>query len=159
MAIPDYQTVMLPLLQFLADGKEHNLAEVVEALAQHFGLSAEEQDQLLGSGQSTVIRNRSGWARTYLKKAGLVEYPRRGYFRVTDRGRSVLATKPKRIDVKFLEQYPEFVAFRDLKHDQSEEKADIPLAAGVLITIPALAFFMAVQRHLVAGWGSGGLKG
>jgi restriction system protein len=130
MAIPDYQTVMLPLLEFLADGKEHNLGEVVEALAQQFGLSAKEQEQLLGSGQQTVMRNRAGWARTYLKKAGLIESTRRGYFRITDRGRSVLATKPKRVDVKLLEQYPEFVAFRELKHERSEEKADISFTGG-----------------------------
>ncbi len=79
MAIPDYQTVMLPLLHFLKDGKEHNIGEVVEALVHEFKLSTEEREQLLGSGQQTIIRNRAGWARTYLKKAGLLESTRRGF--------------------------------------------------------------------------------
>ncbi len=69
MAIPDYETVMPPLLRFLRDEKEHNIGEVVDSLADEFDLSAEERQQVLGSGQQTVIRNRAGWARTYLKKA------------------------------------------------------------------------------------------
>ena len=121
MAIPDYQTIMLPLLQCLTDGKEHNIGEVVDALAEEFHMSAEERQQLLGSGQQTVIRNRAGWARTYLKKAGLIASTRRGFFRITDRGQSVLTSMPNRIDVKFLEQFPEFVAFRELRHERPDE--------------------------------------
>jgi len=121
MAIPDYQTIMLPLLQCLTDGKEHNIGEVVDALAEEFQLSAEERQQLLGSGQQTVIRNRAAWARTYLKKAGLIASTRRGFFRITDRGQSVLTSMPPRIDVKFLEQFPEFVAFRELWHERPDE--------------------------------------
>ena len=121
MAIPDYQTVMLPLLRFLTDGREHNIGEVVDSLAAEFNLSAEERGQLLGSGQQTVIRNRAGWARTYLKKAGLISSTRRGYFRITERGQSVLSSGPDRIDVKYLEQFPEFVAFRELRHDKPDE--------------------------------------
>jgi restriction system protein len=121
MAIPDYQTVMLPLLRFLKDGKEHNIGEVVESLASEFHLSTEERQQLLGSGQQTVIRNRAGWARTYLTKAGLIASTRRGHFRITERGQSALASKPERIDVKYLEQFPEFVAFRELRHERPDE--------------------------------------
>ena len=121
MAIPDYQTIMLPLLRFLKDGKEHNIGEVVESLAAEFDLSSEERHQLLGSGQQTVIRNRAGWARTYLKKAGLIASTRRGYFRITERGQSALASKPERIDVKYLERFPEFVAFRELRHERPDE--------------------------------------
>src|SRR5262245_25483162 len=102
MAIPDYQAVMLPLLQFMTDDKEHNLADMVESVSKRFNLSSDERQQLLPSGQSTVIRNRCGWARTYLKKAGLIASTRRGFYRITDRGQSVAATKPARIDVKFL---------------------------------------------------------
>lgn len=126
MAIPDYQTVMLPLLRFLKDGKEHNLAEVVDSLADEFDLSPEERQQLLASGQQTVIRNRAGWARTYLKKAGLIASARRGYFCITERGQSVLASKPQRIDVKYLEQFPEFVAFQELRHERPDE-APVPV--------------------------------
>lgn len=121
MAIPDYQTVMLPLLRFLKDGKEHNIGEVVDSLANEFNLSPEERQQLLGSGQQTVIRNRAGWARTYLKKAGLIASTRRGYFCITERGRSALASKAERIDVKYLEQFPEFVAFRELRHERPDQ--------------------------------------
>jgi len=129
MAIPDYQTVMLPLLRFLKDAKEHSIGEVVDALADEFNLSAEERQQLLGSGQQTVIRNRAGWARTYLKKAGLIASTRRGYFCITERGQSVLASKPERIDVKYLEQFPEFVAFRELRHERPDE-APVPVTAS-----------------------------
>jgi restriction system protein len=121
MAIPDYQTVMLPLLQILSDGNEHHIGEVVDSVADDFNLSAEERQQLLGSGQQTVIRNRAGWARTYLKKAGLIESTRRGHFRITERGKSVLAKEPERIGVKDLEQFPEFVAFRELRHERPDE--------------------------------------
>ena len=121
MTIPDYQTVMLPLLRFLKDVKEHSIGEVVDALAEEFNLSVEERQQLLGSGQQTVIRNRAGWARTYLKKAGLIQSTRRGFFRITERGLSTVASKPDRVDVKFLEQFPEFVAFRELRHERAEE--------------------------------------
>jgi restriction system protein len=144
MAIPDYQTVMLPLLQFLSDGKEHNIGEVVDRLTEQFQLSSDERDQLLGSGQQTVIRNRAGWARTYLKKAGLIASTRRGYFRISERGQSVLTKNPNRIDVKYLEQFPEFVAFRDLRHEQVDEKPE-SLSAGVDAT-PEEALDAAYQR-------------
>lgn len=121
MAIPDYQTVMLPLVRFLKDGKEYNIGQVVDSLADEFSISSEERQQLLASGQQTVILNRAGWARTYLKKAGLIESVRRGYFRITERGKSVLASKPERVDTKYLERFPEFSAFRELRHERPDE--------------------------------------
>jgi restriction system protein len=129
MTIPDYQSLMLPVLRFLKDGKEHNIGEVVDSLADNFNLSTEERQQLLASGQQTVIRNRAGWARTYLKMAGLISSTRRGYFRITERGQEVLASKPERIDVKYLEQFPEFVAFRELRHERPDE-APLPVDAS-----------------------------
>jgi restriction system protein len=122
MAIPDYQSLMLPLLRFLSDEKEHSLGEAVEALSVEYKLSPEERQQLLPSGQQTIIRNRVGWARTYMVKAGLIDPVRRGIFRLSVKGKSVLASKPERIDVHFLEQYSEFVAFRDLRHKEGEKK-------------------------------------
>jgi restriction system protein len=113
MAIPDYQTCMLPLVRFLADGKERTMREAEESLATEFGLTAAERAELLPSGQQGIFRNRLGWARTYLKKALLVDSPRRGVFKITERGLEQLATSPARIDVKFLDRFPEFVAFRD----------------------------------------------
>jgi restriction system protein len=121
MAIPDYQTIMLPLLQFAGDGKEHTLRESVEKLADVFGLSEEERDVLLPSGQQTVFHNRVGWARTYMKKAMLLDAPRRSYFIISKQGKEVLASDPKRIDANYLEKFPEFVEFKSLKHEKDEE--------------------------------------
>jgi len=86
MLIPDYQTVMLPLLRLLGDGRERSLAEAVESISAEFHLTANDRQQLLPSGTSTVIGSRVGWARTYMKKAGLIESTRRGFIRVTERG-------------------------------------------------------------------------
>ena len=112
MAIPDFEKIMLPLLRFIADGQEHTLREAIDGLASEFGLSAEEREALLPSGKQATFDNRVGWARTYMKKAGLVESTGRGRFRVTDRGQKVLVSSPSAIDVDFLMQFPEFAAFR-----------------------------------------------
>ena len=82
MPIPDYQSIMLPLLKFLADEKEHSLREVTAHISQQFNLSEEEKRKLLPRVRQPVVYNRVGWARTYLKKAGLLEYTRRGHFRI-----------------------------------------------------------------------------
>ena len=104
---------MLPLLRFLGDETEHTLREAEDALARQFALTAMEQAALLPSGQQGIFRNRLGWARTYLKKAGLIEAPRRGVFKITGRGLKSLASSPQRIDGKYLEQFAEFIEFRD----------------------------------------------
>jgi len=114
MAIPDYQTCMLPFLRHLADGQEHSLRDAEEALAVHFRLSAAERAELLPSGQQGVFKNRIGWARTYLKKAALLASPRRAVFQITERGLKTLSTEPVKLDVKYLEQFPEFVEFREV---------------------------------------------
>jgi restriction system protein len=121
MAIPDFQSIMLPLLQFASDQKEHSLREVIEQLADDFALTDEERKELLPSGRQPTFDNRVGWARTYLKKAGLVRSPRRGYFRITDRGLAILAEKPAKINIRFLERFEEFVEFRSAKNDNAEE--------------------------------------
>ena len=112
MAIPDFQTIMLPLLNFASDGEEHRFRDAVEDLAEHFGLDLEERLELLPSGRYPVFDNRVGWASTYMKKAGLMEGPRRGYLKITSRGLSVLKGQPESLNSKFLERYPEFIAFR-----------------------------------------------
>lgn len=111
MAIPDYQSAMLPLLKVAADGRDHHIRAAINQLAEEFGLTDVERKELLPSGVDGVFDNRVGWARTYLKKAGLIEYPKRGYFQITDRGKLALAQHPAKIDVPFLRQYPEFVEF------------------------------------------------
>lgn len=112
MTIPDFQTIMLPLLEVASDGKEHYIHDAVNELAQFFQLTEEEKTKLLSSGQQPVFYNRVGWARTYLKKAGLVDDPKRGYFQITTRGQKVLDSKPEKIDMKFLRQFPEYIEFR-----------------------------------------------
>ena len=113
MPIPDYQTCMLPFLQYLSDGAEHSLRDAEESLGEYFKLSPAERAELLPSGQQGVFKNRIGWARTYLKKAALLESPKRAVFKITERGAKVLASNPAKIDVKYLEQFPEFIEFRD----------------------------------------------
>jgi restriction system protein len=112
MAIPDYQSIMLPLLKFAGDRKEHSLREVIEALADEFNLTNEERKELLPSGRQATFDNRVGWARTYIKKAGLLKSTRRGYFQITERGLDVLEQNPPEIDAAFLRQFPEFVEFQ-----------------------------------------------
>lgn len=112
MPIPDYQSLMLPLLRRLVDGEAHNLRDLITQLAEEFALTAEERKELLPSGQQSVFDNRVSWARTYMKKAGLLESPRRGWIRITPRGRAVLKEEPEHIDVGLLERFEEFRAFR-----------------------------------------------
>ncbi len=123
MSIPDYQSIMLPLLEFAGDKKEHSLRETIEILADVFSLSSEERKHLLPSGRQATFDNRVSWARTYLSKAGLLQATRRGYYRISERGLNVLKQKPEKIDNKFLRQYPEFLAFqaKRSKDEVSEE--------------------------------------
>jgi restriction system protein len=107
MPIPDYQTIMLPLLQLLVDKKEYIFKDVVTALGKQFKLTDQELSELLPSGQSLLFANRVGWARTYLKKAGLLDAPKRGMVSITGRGLDVLKKKPKKIDNNLLKQFPE----------------------------------------------------
>lgn len=125
MGIPDYQSIMLPLLEFAGDEREHTVREAIEFLAARFGLNDQERKMLLPSGQQAIFDNRVGWARTHLKKAGLLESPRRGYFRITSRGLEVLRSKPTKIDVSFLEQFPEFVEFRSRRREAEVNSADL----------------------------------
>jgi restriction system protein len=124
MSIPDYQSIMLPLLKFASDRLEHSLRETIEALADKFGLTGEERSELLPSGQQAVFDNRVGWARTYLKKAGLLETTRRGYYKITERGQEVLRKNPAKIDAAFLRQFPEFVEFQRPKKERADGSED-----------------------------------
>jgi restriction system protein len=111
MPIPTFQDLMLPLLKLAADGKDRTRGDVVGPLATQFGVTPEEQAQMLPSGRQEIFTNRIHWARTYLVKAGLLEAPKRGVFRITDRGRKILKAPPPEITVKFLQQFPEFADF------------------------------------------------
>ena len=101
MAVPDFQTIMLPLLRFYGDGQEHSIQEAVDGLAKAFDLSEQDLSELLPSGKQTTLYNRVGWARTYLAKSNLLQTSRRSYYQITERGKQVLKANPSRIDVKF----------------------------------------------------------
>ena len=123
MAVPDYQSLMLPLLRFAGDkGDEISAGDAVEFLAKEMGLTDEDLKEMLPSGISSTFVNRVGWAPTYMKKAGLLEATRRGYYRITVRGQELLKKQPKAINVKLLKQYPEFLEFQQLKGTRSGEK-------------------------------------
>ncbi len=116
LSVPDFQTWFLPLLKRVADGAEHKMTELYEQLAEDLGLTSEDRAELLDSG-SPIFENRIGWARTYLKKAGLLSAPKRGYIAITERGREVLSNPPAKLNVAFLRRYPEFVEFHTYKPD------------------------------------------
>lgn len=113
MPIPDFQSVMLPLLKIAGDGNEHTIGEATDRLAEEFQLSDDDRNELLPSQRQRRFDNRVGWASTYLRKAKLLRGDGRGRFSLTDRGRDMLASKPSRIDLKLLESnFPEVVEFR-----------------------------------------------
>ena len=132
MAIPDYESCMMPLLTFLTDGQLHTMKEIAPRMADHFGLTEDERQRILPSGQQTYINIRVGWAKSYLKKAGLLENPSRGKVRITNDGRVVLAEAPTSINCEYLMKYPSFVQFWKQKRkptsssdtDASAERAD-----------------------------------
>lgn len=112
MAIPDFQTLMLPVLRASASG-EVKISDVVTLLGKQLELSEEELSELLPSGKQTTFANRVNWAKSYLGKAGLITLTRRGHFEISNRGKTVLASSPPLINIKFLESFPEFKEFRE----------------------------------------------
>lgn len=127
--IPDYQSLMLPLLKQLADGQEYGNRDLIEQLAVTFNLSEQERRELLPSGTQAIFDNRVGWAKAYLKKAGLLDAPRRAVVVITDLGREVLARQPERIDAKYLRAFPSFVEFISSARNEGEAEESI-LAAN-----------------------------
>lgn len=117
MATPDFQTIMLPLLRFAADGREHAVADAREALASTMNLSSNDLTVRLPSGTQTVWANRVAWAKVHLERAGLLHSTKRGVFQITERGLGVLKAPPERVTLRFLSQYPEFVEFRSKKRE------------------------------------------
>lgn len=130
MPIPDYQTIMLPLLKFMGDGKEHHVRDMIDRLAGVFQLSTEERRTLLPSGNDVAFNNKVKWSRLYLGKAGLLESQREGYWRITASGLQVLSQNPSRIDVKFLDQLPQYRAWK--KTFSKETKKGAPQEIKVI---------------------------
>src|SRR5262245_43303013 len=113
MSIPDYQTFMLPLLQAIGDGREWSTRDLMRHLADRFELTEQERQERLPSGQQTIVGNRVGWAKTYLKNAGMLLNPARGKVLISERGRKILAENPLVINTQYLEQFPEYRDFRE----------------------------------------------
>lgn len=128
MPIPDYQSAMLPLLRLAGDEREHKFRDAVEHLAQEFALTDDERSEMLPSGTAPLFDNRVGWARTYLKQAGLLVSPKRGLFRITERGKALLAKHPTRIDVELLDQFEEFRAFRTRRREVTADATPVQAA-------------------------------
>ena len=120
MAIPDFQSTMQPLLKAVEDGEIHAFRQAMEQVINHFGMTDEERQQKIASGNQTVINNRISWARIYLAKAGLLEIPGRGLTKITQRGLDALAQAEQPVRVKYLKQFPEFREFHTAKPEKSE---------------------------------------
>jgi restriction system protein len=137
MTIPDYQSLMLPILKFMGDKKEHSLNEIIEYIYGISGLPEEEKKQLLPSGREPILRNRIRWARFYLEKAGLLESTRRAFSIISERGLSILHENLEGINVKSLERFPEFVKFRGLRKEEAETKPQ-KLIRGTLVPLESI---------------------
>ena len=130
MTIPDFQSIMLPLLEIVKDGQEHSHREVCESLAAQFNLSDAEKRELLPSGRQARFDNRVAWSRAYLKKAGLIENTRRGIFRITADGLELLKNKPSRIDIKFLMRFPGIKEWHRPSSRKAEDDETAVLTSG-----------------------------
>ncbi|MET0050197.1 MAG: restriction endonuclease [Candidatus Thiodiazotropha sp.] len=128
MPIPDHQTIMRPLLALISDDKPHPISELDQRLTEHFNLTPDEIKQRIPSGRQTYMRNRLGWARTYLNKAGLLEIPARAEVKITALGQQALIDCPERINLAYLKQFETFRAFitpqKPTQHDQPEGVED-----------------------------------
>ncbi len=126
MAIPDYESLMLPLLEFLMDGQAKSIHDATQYMVDRFKLTEDEINERIPSGQSTYIKNRTGWARTYLKKAGLLNSPKRGFVQITERGKEAISAGLEKVDRKYLEQFPEFTEFQ--KRSNKKDEKNIPFS-------------------------------
>lgn len=124
MSIPDYQSLMRPLLAFASDGREKNINDAINGIADQLKLTPEERNQLLPSGKQPIFANRVHWARTYLDKAGAIKWTRRSHFEITERGSKLLAENPTRINAQVLKQFPEFIAFQAPKPSAGVEEVE-----------------------------------
>jgi len=123
MPVPDYETLMLPVLRAFANGAR-NVSDCLPKLREEFAITDEEAAVLIPSGSMSLFSNRAHWARTYLSKAGLLESPRRNSHHITDLGRQFLATKPDRIDLKTLQNFEGFLDWHRASRGESKPEAD-----------------------------------
>lgn len=121
MALPGYQEFMLPLLKIASDGREHTVGEAMETISMQMNISQEDREDLLPGGTQTRLYNRVTWAITYLTKSLLLQRTGRGRFKIAPRGVEVLGKNPSRIDNAYLEQFPEYRAFKSKRADKAWE--------------------------------------
>lgn len=128
MAVPKYDELMKPLLIAVSDGETYKMKDVTALLAEQLNLSSDDLAEMLPSGRQTVFKNRVGWAKTYLKKAGLLDSPARATIVITNAGKQVVADNPEKIDSKYLEQFPPFVDFASAPEplDDSNSASEVP---------------------------------
>jgi len=154
MAIPSYAALLRPLLAcFAEDGELHHVREFYDRLASQFQLSIEEREFPMPSGQGPLFLNRVGWARTYLKRSGLIETVRRGFHRATARGRQALVDCPETITTEYLSRFPEFLAFAGGDQRGEEQTSVIPIATPPSGLSPEEALFashQALRRRLAS---------
>jgi restriction system protein len=143
--IPTYEEIMLPLLKLLRDNEEHSLQEADDILSNQFKLTESEKRELLPSGQQPVFRNRLGWARTYMKKAGLIETTKRAHFKISDRGLALLNENPKEINSEFLKKYPEFLEFKSIRKSK-DNNTQIEILENDNIRTPEESLEYAYQK-------------
>lgn len=135
MPCPTYEDFMLPMLQFLADGRTVHWREMIPALADMLAMSQADREELLPSGIRTALEDRVGWAKTYVKKAGLIDQPLRGHVRITQVGLQALAKKPSHIDGKFLQSYPGFAEFQQAKKPKKQsDSVEVESAQAEVMT-------------------------
>lgn len=147
--IPDYQTLMRPVLES-ALTEPRNISDVVEDMAIHFDLTYDERAHMLPSGKQTTIANRTHWARSYLKQAGLVRNIRRGWFELTERGREIALDKDIEVNSKFLEQFDDFQDFRNRTRDTANDIVDTELNTLETETTPDESLQAAHKRLNIA---------
>lgn len=128
MAVPKYDELMKPLLIAVSDSETYKMKDVTALLAEQLNLSSDDLAEMLPSGRQTVFKNRVGWAKTYLKKAGLLDSPARATIVITNAGKQVVADNPEKIDSKYLEQFPSFVDFASAPEplDDSNPESEVP---------------------------------
>jgi restriction system protein len=131
MAVPDFQTIMGPMLAMLGDRQERSVTELRARLADHFSLTPEDLAAEIPSGRAKLFANRVGWATTHLYRSGVIERPKRSVYRITPRGEEVLAQHPDRVDLKVLSQFPEFHEFRGkTPTDDATQTTSVPTSSG-----------------------------
>lgn len=145
MAIPDFQSIMLPLLELADDKQEHTLSETIDSLAKRFNLTDRDRQELLTSGKQTRFDNRVAWALTHLAKAELLKRTGRGRFQITARGLEALTKKPDRITLTYLSRYPEFVTFRSVTRKADKDDTDTQIADEAALQTPEEALESSYQ--------------